>query len=140
MMKKRTCLVCIAIGVIATIMGFALMDAVEEMSFYDVSANMRDIIEMSPAFLLAVGFICAALGVVLLLVNLSSGAKPATRRWGRLLDKETGVYDIVTIEFENGARERLVVSDKRKTIVSVNDVGIFTTKGRYLIGFERATY
>lgn len=139
-MKKKTCLVCIAVGVIATVMGFALMDAVEEMSFYNVSANMRDLIEISPAILLTVGFICAALGVVLLLINLSSGAKPATKRWGRILDKETGVYDIVTIEFENGVRERLVVSDKRKTIVSVNDVGFFTTKGRYIIGFERATY
>lgn len=140
MMKKRKSIAYIIFGALMLVLAVTLDNMIADMRFENVSANVRDLTKLSPAILFALGGICVICGVILVLLNLGNSAKKTVERQGRVLGIESGIYDIAAVEFENGVRERLVISDKRKTIISVNDVGVFTTKGKYIMGFQKTTY
>ncbi len=113
-------------------MGAFFVSIYDASNYYRYSGLTQDLLEFFSGILIALGLISVMLGAVSIYWGYS---KPIITRKGKIIEKQSGVYDVLLVEFEDGKREQIISTNK--IILSVGDEGKISTQGQFIVDFEK---
>ena len=132
---KKTGVLSIILGIIMILIWNWLTEHSSPYAYWGKSDFTQTIMEITPIFCMGLGIISIIMGVISIINQSSVDKKELITRFGKIIEKQPGIYSILSVEFENGTRERLVLPGN--IIVSVGDEGYISTRGNQVVSFQK---